>query len=354
MSISASLFHSLAITEVRRETPSCVSLELAVPEPLRPQFAFTPGQYLTLRAFLQGQEVRRSYSICAGPGEALRVAIKHVPGGAFSHFANTALAPGDRIEAMPPDGRFGTRLASGTTLGIAAGSGITPILSILKATLAASPEARFVLLYGSRSTPEIIFRGELEDLKDRFLARLSVLHVLSREEQDVKVLGGRIDAPRLRALLPGLVAPAAIAQALVCGPGGMIAAVTTELIALGLDPARVQAERFTPSASARPPGPAPVAPAPFATATIVYDGKTNDIPVAEGEPVLEAALRAGLDLPWSCRGGMCCTCRARLREGAVTMRENYSLEPWETEAGFILTCQAHPTTPHVTVDYDCV
>ncbi len=351
------MFHTLTIADLKRETADCVSLAFAVPETLRAAFAFTPGQYLTLRAMIDGADVRRSYSICSAPDDgALRVAIKHVAGGAFSHFANTQLAAGDTLEVMPPEGRFGAPPAAGTTLAIAAGSGITPILSILKTTLAASPAAQCVLIYGSRRVADIIFRTELEDLKDRHLGRLAVIHILSREEQDVAVLNGRIDGDKLRALLPTLVVPGAVEHAYLCGPGGMIDTASETLASLGIDPARIRAERFTPSTPARPRAAAPAAAdaTPFATATIIHDGKTNDIPVAEGEPILEAAIRAGLDLPWSCRGGMCSTCRAKLTEGSATMEQNFSLEPWETDAGYVLTCQAHPTSLHVTVDYDQV
>jgi ring-1,2-phenylacetyl-CoA epoxidase subunit PaaE len=268
----------------------------------------------------------------------------------FSGFANTRLATGDAIEVMPPEGRFGAALGAGTYVGIAAGSGITPVLSLLKAVLAGDERARFVLLYGSRTTASILFRGELEDLKDRYLERLSVIHVLSREGQDVPVLSGRLEAAKLRALLP---AAGVITAAFVCGPGEMIETAEGVLAELGVADSRVHVERFTPSSPPR--GKAGVADvAPFGTATIIHDGKTNLIEVAEGEPILEAAIRAGLDLPWSCRGGMCSTCRARVTEGAATMEANYSLEPWETAAGFVLTCQAHPTSRHVIVDYDAV
>ena len=350
------MFHPLRIADLRHETPDCVSLAFAVPDALRDTFAYAPGQYLTLRATLDGEEVRRSYSICSGADDGeLRVAVKHVPGGRFSGFANTPLAAGDTLDVMAPEGRFGAPVGPGTYLALAAGSGITPILAILKTLLARAPAANCLLLYGSRSTAEILFRGELEDLKDRHLDRLTVLHVLSREEQDLPILSGRLDAERIRRLLPTLVAPAAIDHALLCGPGSMIEAASETLAALGVPAGRIRSEHFAPAPGSAPPRPAPAAiEAPVATATIIHDGKTNRIPVAAGEPLLEAAIRAGLDLPWSCRGGMCSTCRAKLTDGAATMEANYALEPWETAAGFVLTCQAHPTTPHVTVDYDAV
>ena len=349
------MFHKLTIAAVRRETAGCVSLAFAVPHHLSATFAFSPGQYLTLRATIAGVETRRSYSLCGLPGE-LRVAIKHVPDGLFSHFANTELTAGDTLDVMQPEGRFGAAPGARTTLAIAAGSGITPIAALLRAALAANPNSDCVLLYGNRSVADIIFRTELEDLKDRHLGRLAVIHILSREEQDIPILNGRIGPDKLTALLPTLLRPNSVDHAYICGPGDLIDSATTTLVALGIPAERIRTERFTP-ATPRAPRSTPTAPpraTPFATATIIHDGKTNEIPLAEGEPILDAAIRAGLDLPWSCRGGMCSTCRAKLTQGAAIMAENYALEPWETEAGYILTCQAHPTTPHVTIDYDHV
>ena len=350
-------FHRLRIAELRRETADCVSLAFAVPAALRPRFSFTPGQYLTLRTRIGGAEVRRSYSICSGIDDGeLRVAVKHVPDGVFSHFANTRLAAGDVLEVMPPAGRFGVPVGDHTYAAFAAGSGITPILAILRTMLVRAPGSRFVLFYGSRTVAQIIFRTALEDLKDRFLGRLSIIHVLSREGQDVPALSGHLDADRVARLLPAVVDPRTIDHALVCGPGGMNATVSAGLLGLGVTAERIHIERFVPAGGVGRPAPAGVGvtlPA-FATATIIHDGKTNDIAIAAGERVLEAALRAGLDLPWSCRGGMCSTCRARLTVGTVEMAENYALEPWETAAGYILTCQARPTAGHITVDYDQV
>jgi ring-1,2-phenylacetyl-CoA epoxidase subunit PaaE len=351
-----SQFHRLAVADLRRETADAVSIAFAVPAELRAAFAFTPGQYLTLRAMLDGTEVRRSYSICSAPADGeLRVAIKHVPGGAFSTFANTELRTGDMLDVMPPEGRFALPADSRTTLALAAGSGITPVLSIAKAVLAGDPTARFVLLYGSRSTADILFRGALEDLKDRHLGRLTVQHVLSREQQDVPALNGRLDDAKLRLLLPGLIDPATLDAALLCGPDSMIDTLGATLAALGLSADRIHSERFTPAPGTAPRRRGPVVTdTPFATATIIAEGRATQIPLAEGEAVLDAALRAGLDLPWSCRGGMCSTCRARITEGTVRMDVNFSLEPWETDQGYALTCQSHPTTPHITVDYDQV
>ena len=350
-------FHDLVLADVRRETEDAVSLGFHVPDALRDVFAYVPGQYLTLRTTLGGEELRRSYSVCSGLDEnELRVAIKRVEDGRFSGWAHGGLAAGDVLSVMPPEGRFGAPPDARTLLAVAAGSGITPILSIIKTALARRPDSRVALIYGSRSTSAILFRDELEALKDRFMARLSVVHVLSREQQDIPVLNGRIDAAKVAALLPGLLPDGLPDAALLCGPGGMIRAVTDGLVAAGLAPGRIIAERFT-AEDAPPPRPRATPPpgaAPFATATIIVDGVSTTVPVNEDEPVLDAALRAGLDLPYSCRGGMCSTCRARVTEGAVAMDVNYGLEPWETAAGYVLTCQSRPTTARVTVDYDHV
>ena len=355
-----SRFHALRIANVRRETADTVSLAFDVPDALRDGFAFQPGQYLTLRTVLAGEELRRSYSICSGLDDGeVRVAIKLVRDGRFSAWAHGALQPGHAIEVMPPQGRFTVALdrsAARTYLGVAAGSGITPVLSILRSVLTREPGSRFVLLYGSRATAGIIFREALEELKDRFMARLTVVHVLSREQQDVPVLSGRLDGARVTALLRGLVDVPRIDEAFLCGPEAMIEEVSSTLADAGLAPDHIHSERFTTGTPfpARPrPFQQPGA-APFAVATVVSDGIRTAVPIEEGETVLDAALRAGLDLPYSCRGGMCSTCRARVSDGAVRMDVNYGLEPWETEAGYVLTCQARPTTARVLVDYDQV
>ena len=350
--MSLSLFHRLRISDRRQETAEAVSLAFEVPAGLREVFRFRPGQYLTLRCWIEGQEVRRAYSICSA--EDVRVAIKHVPEWVFSGHANTVLQAGDEIEVMAPEGRFGyvaDPCVAGVYLGVAAGSGITPILSILSSILATEAGSRFVLLYGSRSTGTILFRSVLEDLKDRYLDRLVVVHVLSREAQDVSALNGRLDGAKLRGLVPGLVEAGAVEQAFVCGPAEMLDEVPGVLAALGVAAARIQVERFAAVGVGRVRVVTMDAVA-VAVATVIHDGASHDVPVAEGETVLDAALRAGLDLPWSCHGGMCSTCRARVTEGGVRMAVNFSLEAWETEAGYALTCQAHPTTSRLVVDFD--
>ncbi|MGG5809394.1 2Fe-2S iron-sulfur cluster-binding protein [Falsiroseomonas sp. CW058] len=351
-------FHPLRVVAVTRETPDAVAITLRPPPQAEALFRFAPGQYLTLRRVIDGAEQRRSYSICSAPEDGtLRIGVKRVPGGLFSTWAVEGLKPGDVVEAMPPEGRFGLQPdapAPRTVLAIACGSGITPVLSILSSLLARDPASRAVLLYGNRSAADIMFRTAIEDLKDRHLSRLSVVHVLSREKHELAALHGRLDAARIRALLPGLVEPAAIDAAFLCGPAGLPDAAAEALAALGVPPGRIHTEHFTAAGPARAaPAPPPAAAAePAATAAITLDGVTREIALLPGETVLEGGLRAGMDLPWSCRGGMCCTCRARLTEGAVAMDANYSLQPWELAGGYVLTCQSRPTTKTLALDYD--
>jgi len=351
-------FHRLVVAEAKRETKDAITVVFEVPPHLAADYRFEPGQYLTVRATLDGEEVRRSYSICSGPDEGeLRIAVKKVEGGLFSAWANDALKAGDEVEVMTPTGRFGLAGTPGdgrVHVAFAAGSGITPVLSILRGVLAREPSSRFFLFYGNRSTADMLFREALEDLKDRFLRRLSVFHVLSQEEQDLPILGGRLDGAKVRRLLTGIVPATVIDHAYVCGPSGMIDDVEATLKAFGLAADRIHVERFVSVHGGRPRPRAPIVPetAPAHVAVLLVDGKRREVPVAVGEAILDAALRAGLDLPFACRGGMCSTCRARLVEGTAEMALNYSLEPWELKAGFVLTCQAHPTTGRVVVDYD--
>lgn len=357
-------FYPLTVADLRRETPDCVSIGFAVPPELGREFRFRPGQYLTLRAVLGGDEVRRCYSICSGIDDwrqrgELRIAVKRVAGGVFSDFVNRSLAVGDTIEVMPPLGRFTIALRPGaarTYVALACGSGITPVLSLIKSVLFREKRSRFVLLYGNRTSRDIIFADELARLKDRYLDRLSLTHVLSREAQDVPALHGRLDGDHIRRLLPALAPPAAIDRVFLCGPLAMMDVAAAALTGLGVPAEHILREVFLPGEGGRPlmlpPETAAVAPAAIATITI--DGRRHEVPVPEGVSVIDAAREAGLDLPYSCRAGMCCTCRARLVEGRAAMAVNYSLQQWEIEAGFILTCQARPLTPRLALDYDAV
>jgi len=355
-------FHRLTIAEVRRETPEAVSIAFAVPEELAPSYRFQHGQHVTVKHPSEGLGVRRSYSICSGLDDGeLRIAVKRQEGGVFSTFANERLKPGDMLEVMTPSGHFTAPLVPGASrlyLGIAAGSGITPLLSIIRTVLAREPKSRFVLLYGNRTTQSILFREALEDLKDRFLGRLAVTHVLSREAQDVPALSGRIDAEKLALFLHGTAPANQIDHAFLCGPAALIETAEETLLGMGMPKERLHVERFVLDGAVVPrpasPGPAPAPRTLVAEAEAMLDGIRHRFPIAEGETVIDAALAAGLELPYSCRGGMCCTCRARLVEGEVAMDRNYSLEPWELEAGFVLTCQSHAKTKRIVLDYDQV
>jgi ring-1,2-phenylacetyl-CoA epoxidase subunit PaaE len=353
-------FHRLAVNDVRRESADAVSLTFAIPSELTDDYSFVPGQYLTLRTIMDGEEVRRSYSICSGPDDGeLRIAVKKVDGGAFSSWAADELKAGDELDVMTPTGRFGIAHAPDQAriyVGFAAGSGITPILSIAKGVLAREPQSRFFLFYGNRSTSRVLFREALEDLKDRFMQRLSIFHVISGEQQDIPILHGRLDGGKVRVLLRSLVPASSVDHVFVCGPTGMSEDIEATCRDIGIGENCIHVERFVSGLGGKPRPKAAVAPsAPAkAMASLVIDGKRREVPVAEGESILDAALRAGMDLPFACKGGMCSTCRAKLVEGDALMDVNYSLEPWELKAGFILTCQARPVSEKVMVDYDHV
>jgi ring-1,2-phenylacetyl-CoA epoxidase subunit PaaE len=353
-------FHRLAVDDLRRETSDAVSMTFAIPEDLEQDYAFAPGQYLTLRTMMDGEEVRRSYSICSSPDDReLRIAVKKVDGGAFSNWALEQLKSGDELDVMTPTGRFGIAHAPEQArihVGFAAGSGITPIMSIIRGILAREPQSRFFLFYGNRTASGILFLQALEELKDRFMGRLSVFHVLSQEEQDLPILYGRLDHDKVSILLRAMVPAKAIDHVFICGPVAMSEEIAATCTELGVATEHIHVERFVSGLGGKPrpkPVVAPEAP-PKAVAALIVDGKRKDVPMVDGESILDAALRAGMDLPYACRGGMCSTCRAKVVEGDTQMDVNYSLEPWELEAGFVLTCQAHPVSERITVDYDQV
>ena len=353
-------FHRLAVSDLRRESADAVSLTFAIPKELASDYSFAPGQYLTLRTTMDGEEVRRSYSICSGPDDGeLRIAVKKVDGGAFSSWAADELKAGDELDVMTPTGRFGVApgpAEARTYVGFAAGSGITPILSIVKGALAREPNSRFFLFYGNRTTVGMLFREALEELKDRFIERLSVFHVISGEEQDIPILHGRLDGEKVRVLLRSLVPAADVDHVFICGPTGMSEDIEATCREIGIAEDRIHVERFVSGLGGKPRSKAIIPPSapPKAFASLIIDGKRREVPVADGEAILDAALRGGVDLPFACKGGMCSTCRAKLVEGKAEMDVNYSLEPWELKAGFILTCQAKPVSDKVVVDYDHV
>jgi len=355
-----SKFHTLTVKEVRQETPDCVSVALQVPEALQDTFKFTQGQYLTLRTFINDEDVRRSYSICASPlDQELRVAIKKVDGGRFSTFANEQLQAGATLEAMPPMGNFYTKLdptQSKNYIAFAAGSGITPIMSILKSVLQTEPKSTFTLFYGNRGVEHIIFREELEALKNKFIDRLSIHYLLSREHPGSELFYGRIDADKCQRFCDMLIDLEEADEFFLCGPEAMINSVKTTLEAQGIPRQKIHFELFT-----SPLGPLGQTsksskkdrPNIQAEVTVIADGKSLKLQLEDPNiTILDAALQAGADLPFACKGGVCCTCKAKVLEGKVEMEVNYALEPEEVEAGFVLTCQSHPQTKTVTVDFD--
>jgi ring-1,2-phenylacetyl-CoA epoxidase subunit PaaE len=350
-------FHKLTIAEVRRETPDAISVRFEVPDHLVADYAFTQGQHLTLKASPDGEEVRRSYSICAGVDDgALRVAIKRVPGGLFSTWAAEKLHRGQTLDVLTPDGRFNTPLDPANQkhyAAFAAGSGITPVLSLIRTTLAREPLSQFTLVYGNRRQTDTLFQEELEDLKDQYLTRFTLYNLFSRERQDIDLFNGRLDATKISAFADSLLPLNSVDEAFVCGPGGMIDDVERALMDCGLPPQHIHIERFgIPDESRAPPRSKP-GDAPQARVTIVLDGVRREFDFYRDDPsLLDAAIAAGIDVPYSCKGGMCCTCRSKATEGAVRMDKNYSLEKTDVDAGFVLTCQSHPLTETLTLNFD--
>jgi len=354
-----SKFHPLSVASVERETRDAIAITFAVPDALREQFRYAQGQHLTVRAKIGGADVRRSYSICSAvQDDALRIAVKKSPGGVFSTWANEALKAGDVIEVMPPLGHFNVPLDASAArhyLGFAAGSGITPLLSIIKTTLAAEPRSRVTLVYGNRASGSVMFKEELAALKDSYLDRLNLVHVLSREAQDIELLHGRIDRAKADAILTHWVPIADIDTAFVCGPEGMMEAVVAALAARGFPESKIKVERFAASIP-KHTHVVPATPAPGhaeCEATVTLDGTTRTYTLEKGkENLLDAGLRNGIELPYSCKGGVCSTCRCRLVEGEVDMDVNFALEDYEVARGFILACQSYPVTDKVVIDFD--
>jgi ring-1,2-phenylacetyl-CoA epoxidase subunit PaaE len=354
-----SKFHRLPVANVERETRDAVAITFAVPEALAEPFRFAAGQHLTLRTDIGGEDVRRSYSICSGVQDGtLRIAVKRNPGGVFSGWANESLKAGDTLDVMPPMGHFNVPLAPDNRkhyAGFAAGSGITPLLSIVKTTLAIEPMSEFTLFYGNRASGTVMFKEELAALKDTYLTRFNLVHVLSREAQDIDLLHGRIDRAKADALLTHWVDLDRVDAVFVCGPDGMMQAVAEALRARGYPDAKIRIERFATSVPRHEhkPGKAPEPGHTECEVTVVLDGVTRSYTLEKGkESILEAGLKAGIELPYSCKSGVCSTCRAKLTAGEVDMDVNFALEDYEVARGFVLTCQSHPVTDRVAVDYD--
>lgn len=352
-------FHALAISDVARETRDCVSVTFAVPPALAAAYAFGAGQYVTLRRIVDGVELRRNYSICAAPDEGvLRVGIKRVPGGAVSSWANETLKPGDVVDVGTPEGRFTPVLdaaAARSYLLIAAGSGITPVISIAKTILREEPNSRVALVYANKTVDSIVFREEVEDLKNRHMTRFSVAHVLSREKQDTDLLDGRLDRAKLEGFARTLFEAAALHGVYLCGPLEMVEMAKAALAGLGVAREAIHTELFVvPGApkTARAKT-AETKRAGASRVTVIRDGirQVFDVPF-DGPSIVDAGLARGLEIPHSCKGGVCSTCRCLKRAGEVTMDVNYALEPWELEKGFVLACQSHPASDEVVLDFD--
>jgi ring-1,2-phenylacetyl-CoA epoxidase subunit PaaE len=364
--MTAFKFHNLPVSNITPEAAGAVAITFQVPENLRSGFNFKAGQFLTLRATIDGNDVRRSYSISSSQNSyaqngTLEVGIRPVQGGVFSNWAATQLKVGDVLRVMPADGRFIVQRPRAIhRVGFAAGSGITPILSILSSTLEEQTESKFTLVYGNRRMDSVMFNEALQDLKDRYPNRLTLIHVLSRQAQEVPLLEGRIDEAKVKEIVASLLPAASMDEVFICGPEAMIEATEKALLEVGVPERNIRTERFTsPTLEAMPAearkqvvlGHALESKGEVAL-TIVLDGKKHQMQMSSSDKILDVALAAGLDLPYSCRGGVCCTCRAKVMQGSVEMEKNFTLEKWEAEQGFVLSCQAKPTSKEVVMSFD--
>lgn len=352
-------FEKIPVKQVKKETADCVSIVFDIPQKLQEKFSYKQGQHLTMRAFINGEEVRRSYSLCSSPlHNEWRVAVKKVDGGLFSTYANDGLKKGDTLELMAPMGHFFTELDGASKksyVAVVAGSGITPVLSIIKTVLATEPGSSFTLVYGNRNRSSIIFKEELEALKNKYINRVSIVYVLSRERTDATINHGRIDAAKCAQLFAKAVDINAD-EFFLCGPEEMIFTVKDFLTQKGVEPKKIHFELFTTAGGEKRKAinkTQTESSERKSSITVKLDGITFDFAVPfNGIPILDAALQHGADLPYSCKGGVCCTCKARLIEGEVDMDVSYGLEAEEIEEGFILACQAHPKTEKVVIDFD--
>lgn len=354
-------FHALPVSAIDRLTDDAIAVTFAVPPELREVFAFQAGQHVTVRRFVDGEDVRRSYSLCSTPADLaergeLRIGVKLIPGGAFSAYAATGLRVGESVPVLAPLGHFTSAFDPARErhyAAVVAGSGITPVLSLVATALAVEPRSRFTVLYGNRYARSVMFAEELADLKDAYPDRLHLVHVLSREQRDAPLLSGRLDAARLGLLLDSLLDPAGVDEWFLCGPYGMVVDARDVLAARGVPENAVHTELFhvdeTPAAPPSPPVESAVG---DVSVTLLLDGRASTFRMGRGERVLDAGQRVRPELPYSCKGGVCSTCRARLVRGQVTMARNWALEPDELAAGYILTCQSTPTSDELEIDYD--
>jgi ring-1,2-phenylacetyl-CoA epoxidase subunit PaaE len=357
MSINAG-FHRLPVAEVRRETADAVSIRFDVPQHLREAFAFKAGQHLTLKADIGGEDVRRTYSLCVAPSDGeFRIAVKKMPGGRFSTWANTAIKAGQVLEVLPPMGRFvAPEVKAPTFVALAGGSGITPVISILKTVLQENVHARATLLYGNRDSASIIFLEELAALKNRFLDRLEVYHFLENEAEEIELFNGRLDKAKCEEVFGSLVDVTAVDAFFICGPGPMMDAAEAVLLARGVPASKILVERFTTSelsAEQLEKMRALEAKAAGTMLTVTLDGRRSKVAfdAARGN-ILESVQAAGLPAPYACKGGVCSTCRAKVTAGTVAMKKNYALSEEEVADGYVLTCQSVPTSADVTLNYD--
>lgn len=353
-------FHPLNIADVTRETADCISVAFDIPSALRDTFAYFAGQYITLKAEVGERELRRSYSLCSAPHEGQwRVAIKRVDGGQFSQWAHALLRAGDVIDVLPPDGHFKyapDNAKARKVLLLAAGSGITPVFAILKTILETERDSHVTLVYGNRRVKDIVFKEAIEDLRDTHLTRFQLHHTLSGEIQDAAIANGRLDGDKVAALFLGALDPRAFDDVYICGPGEMIESCVAACKAAGVEHGRIHKELFgvPPKATTQlASGQSEAASTEHARVSVIADGIERVLDVAyKGESVLERALAAGIDVPYACKAGVCCTCRAQVLEGEVRMDANFALDEAEVARGFVLTCQCHPVTDTVRISYD--
>ncbi|MGD9965928.1 MAG: 1,2-phenylacetyl-CoA epoxidase subunit PaaE [Hyphomonadaceae bacterium] len=353
-------FHKLRVAEVKRETADAVSVRFELPEALRATFAFKAGQHLTFRREIDGEEVRRNYSVCVSPSEGLlKIGVKKIPGGVFSNWVNDELKAGDTVEVMAPHGSFCWSFAPAARreyVAFAGGSGITPILSLIKTALATEPNSRFTLFYGNRNSMSVMFLDEIAGLKDRYIDRLSVFHFLEEEEEEIELFNGRLDGAKAEQILSTLVEPAHVDAFFICGPGPMMDAIEQALSAKGVDKIRILIERFTT-------GPLSAAQAAAARAleekaaglkmSVTLNGRRVQVAFdPEKHSILDNVRAAGLPAPFACKGGVCATCRAKVTAGEVSMKQNFALSEEELAEGYVLTCQAAPMSEGVALTYD--
>jgi ring-1,2-phenylacetyl-CoA epoxidase subunit PaaE len=357
--MSTALFHELTVVAIEAEAAQAAAITLEVPADLQTAFEFQSGQFITVRAHIEQQDVRRSYSLCSTPSalkqhRRIQIGVRAVEGGLMSNWLTQTLKVGQTLQVAPPDGRFVVKRPRALhRVGFAAGSGITPILSILTSTLQDSPKAKFTLVYGNRRMDSVMFNESLQDLKDRYPDRLTLIHILSRQAQEVPLLEGHIDGDKVRALMQVFLPVPSMDEVFICGPQAMIEATESALLDAGVPAQRVHSERFgSAGAAVSRAAPTSSLAAGGIQLSIIADGKRHDLRMQSHQRILDVALQAGLDLPYSCKAGVCCTCRAKVLSGEVVMEKNFTLEADEMKQGFVLSCQAVPTTSEVVVSFD--